>query len=300
MANGANFLRRTLWRLNRTPLSPLIKHALRARVRGDIEHRRQLARTIVPSAAEARLAEELDRQGYCIVSDAVDGVLLGRLAEAAAAKYLRGKTEVLKQDATHKDFWTRLLDEDKIGGTLPSDNPFVAFALQPVVLSILSKAYGEIPYLDDVLLVLSQSTGKALSQSQLWHLDYDDSRTIKLYVYLTEVRDADDGPFTFLPGPVSDRFGYSLRSRRPDAVVEARLRPGEKKAMVAPRLSVFMVETSRCLHMGSRVAPGHDRLMYMATYISVPRVYPEPPPRFRLTGSETEVVRRVLLPPGSA
>jgi hypothetical protein len=286
--------------MSRTPLLPLIKRAMRAGVRADVDRRRQLAVTLVASARESQLSEELERNGYCVVSDAVDGELLRRVSDAAAAKYRRGKTEVLEQEATHKDFWTRLLDEDKVDGTLPSDNPFVAFALQPAVVSILAKTYGEIPYLDYVLLLLSESTGKELSQSQLWHRDYDDIRTIKLYIYLTDVLEIEDGPFTFLPGPVSDRFGFALRSRRPDAAIEAKLRPGEMKVMRAPRLSVFMVETSRCLHMGSRVAPGHDRLMYMATYISVPRVYPEPPPRFRLIGAESEVIRHVLLPPGSA
>ena len=124
MAKGANFFRRTLWRLSRTPLSPLIKRAMRAGVRNDIERRRQLAATIVPSERERALAEELDRNGYCDAGDAIDGNLLRQVAAAAEAKYHRGKTVVLKQEATHKDFWTRLLDEDKIDGTLPSDNPF--------------------------------------------------------------------------------------------------------------------------------------------------------------------------------
>ncbi|NTV12180.1 MAG: hypothetical protein HGA47_15640, partial [Zoogloea sp.] len=174
----------------------------------------------------------------------------------------------------------------------------VRFALQPAVIGVLARALGELPQLDDVLLTLSRATGKAHSYSQLWHRDHDDVRTIKLFVYLSEVADPSDGPFTFLPGPVSDRFGFALRSHREDAAIFRRAGADELKAMVAPRLSVFMVETSRCLHMGSRMAPGHERLLYTASFISVPRAYPEPPPRFRLAGGEDAVVRCVLAPAG--
>lgn len=238
MTLGPTFLHRTVWRLSRTPLSPLIKTIKRAGVRDDIRRRRQLAQTFAVSADETRLAAEIDRNGYCVISEVVDAGVLQALSEAAGAKYERGKNRVLAQESVHKDYWTRLLDEDRAGGTLPTDNPFVAFALQPAVLSILAKTYGELPFLDDVLLLLSRDTGKHLSLSQLWHRDYDDLRTIKVYVYLTDVHEAADGPFTFLPGPVSDRFGFSLRSRHADEAIEAKLRPGEMKVMVAPRLSV--------------------------------------------------------------
>jgi hypothetical protein len=37
---------------------------------------------------------------------------------------------------------------------------------------------------------------------------------------------------------------------------------------------VFMVDTARCLHMGSRLSEGHQRLLYTATFTSVPSMYP--------------------------
>jgi len=44
--------------------------------------------------------------------------------------------------------------------------------------------------------------------------------------------------------------------------------------MKAPRLTSFMVDTAKCLHMGSRMAPGHGRLLYTATFFAFPRMYP--------------------------
>ncbi len=285
---------RILWHIYRSPIARFIKPLRRAGVRSEITRRRNLARGLVVLPKQQIHAEELIQNGYAVVSDVMDPEITRSLSEAALEKHQRAQKVSVKQVSSHKDFWTRLLDEDMQDGTLPTDSPFVTFALQPAVLAILARAFGELPQLDYVLLTLSRNSDKALSYSQLWHRDHDDTRVIKLFVYLTDVLSLDDGPFTFIPGPASDRFGFSLRSHRSDKALAGRVEAAEVTAMVAPRLSAFMVETSRCLHMGSRLSPGHERLLYTATYTSVPRLLPEPPPRFRLTGCESDVVKCVL------
>lgn len=288
--------RRALWHLNRTPAAKIIKLVRRLMAANSVANRRQLAAALVSTPAETGLAEQINREGYAIVTEAIDPTALQQLDAAASGLHERAHSRAVKQESGHKDFWTRLLDEEMQNGKLSTDNPFAAFALQPAVLSILSRVYGELPQLDYVLLTLSRDTGKELSFSQLWHRDHDDTRVIKLFVYLTEVASLDDGPLTFIPGPASDRFGFSLHSQTPDSVVVSRVAPIEVQSLVRPKLTVFMVETSRCLHMGSRLSPGHERLLYTATFISVPRLFPEPLPRFNLTGRESEAVRCVLSP----
>lgn len=300
MTRRNSFWHKTVWRLARTPAIKLIKSAYRLGAQGELKRRRELAASVVSDTQAKAMASQLDSHGFCDITALVDPALLQAVGDAGEHKRLRADQASATQHVQHKDFWLRLLDEDKSDGTLPTDNPFVAFAIQPAVLSVLARAYGEIPFLDDVLLTLSRPTTKTLSLSQLWHRDYDDTRTIKMFIYLTDVNDRDDGPFTFLDGQVSDRLGASLRSRRSDAEVDAKLRAGELREMIAPRLSVFMVETSRCLHMGSRVSQGHERLLYTASYISTPRLYPEPPARFRRTGNESDVVRCLLTPAGAS
>jgi hypothetical protein len=66
------------------------------------------------------------------------------------------------------------------------------------------------------------------------------------------------------------------------------------KEMVAPRLSSFIVNTARCLHMGSRIFSDRTRLLYTATYIQPPRIYPEPPARFRAAGALSEIERTAM------
>lgn len=294
LASNSPLARRGRWYILRSPAAPWLKSALRAGIRPELRERTRLASTLPVDNRITARAADFNRDGYAIVTDLIDPAALEALAQAATIKLANARERHVAQSEQHKAFWTRLLDEDMVDGALPTDNPYVAFALQQPVLQLVSGIYGELPQLESVLLTLSRDKGGELSFSQLWHRDHDDTRVVKLFVYLTDVDTMADGPFTFLPASVSKRFGHSLRSRRSDAAVDARIRPEEITSLIAPRLSVFMVETSRCLHMGSRMAPGHERLLYTATFISVPRLYPEPPSRFRLTGRESDVVRAVL------
>ena len=299
MNKRISYWHKTIWRLARTPVIHLIKAVYRWGDRRQIEKRSRLAANIASDERIATLVDDFRQQGFCKLDAVVDGALLQAVGQAGLQKLQRANDAARTQDVQHKDFWMRLLDEDKVDGMLPTDNPFVAFALQPAVIAILARIYGELPLLDDVLMTLSRPTGKALALSQLWHRDYDDTRTVKMFIYLTDVASAQDGPFTFVDGPLSDRLGSSLRSRRDDDEISSQVPVKAIREMLAPRLSVFMVETSRCLHMGSRVTPGHERLLYTASYISVPRLYPEPPSRFRTIGNESEAVRWLLAPAGA-
>lgn len=287
---------RIRWHVNRSPAANVIKWVRRRANQRQVEARRRLASTLGIDPRIESCAASLGRDGYVVVNDILDPQALDALSAAGDAKLARADEAARHQSSSNKTFWTRLLDEDFQGGQLPTSNPFLRFALQPSVIGVIAKTLGELPQLDTVLLTLSRTESQKLSYSQLWHRDHDDVRTIKMFTYLTDVKDEADGPFTFLPGPVSDRFGFSLRSHRGDEELARKLKPDEPKAIVARRLTTFMVETSRCLHMGSRTAPGHSRLLYTASYITIPRLYPEPPTRYRLLGDESELTRAVLSP----
>lgn len=286
-------LQRLRWHAMRTPVAPGLKTAARLMKRPALKRRRHLAEPLLsPPSAEAQAI--LDR-GYAMVTDALDPASLSAL-HAAAMPRLAAARGGAANPAAGKGFWSRLLDEDVAAGRLTTADPVVAFALQPAVLGIVAQVYGELPQLDSVLLTWSRYDNKPLSVSQLWHRDFDDTRVLKLFVYLTNVDGSDDGPFTFIDGALSDRARYSVKSHRADAMLSTRLDPAQSTAITGPALTAFMVETSRCLHMGSRVAAGHERLLYTATFISTPRLYPEPRPQIRLVGNEDEVVRCVLTP----
>ncbi|RXH12127.1 hypothetical protein EAS56_18730 [Bradyrhizobium guangzhouense] len=290
-----NQFRRILWHLNRTDLGWVTKAALTTLQPGARTRRVAMLDQLPAKAEWSEASRKLDQDGYVDVSSLVDRNLAQAVAAVADNKVSRLKELTGKQQLGHKSFWVSLLDEDLVNGAFATDHPFVRYALQPAALRIIGDFMHDLPQLSDVLLTLSQPTpNQALSYSQLWHLDHDDKRVCKLFIYLTDVQNTADGPFTFIPAGPSKAFRNSLKSHMNDATVFAKTGPDVVKEMIAPRLSSFIVNTARCLHMGSRIQSDHSRLLYTATYIQQPRIYPEPPARFRAVGNLSDLERAVM------
>lgn len=284
---------RLKYRILRSPAASLVKSA-RKISRGRLLAQRIALAGQLPGGAEMeRCAGHLAREGFARLDGLVDRNALAAMERASAAKLAHSANPAAPKGTSAKPFWSRPLDADLIDAKMPINSAFTRFALQPALLGFLARSFGTLPLLDYVLLTISRPVAGALSQSQLWHRDHDDVRTIKVFVYLTDVISKADGPFTFLPGPPSDRAGQSLRSHAPDAWLLARADPSDLEQMIAPRLSVFAVETSRCLHMGSRVAEGHSRALFTATFTTAPRIFGGES-RFVTAPGESELVRAVL------
>lgn len=266
---------RAMWHVNRSPLRYAVKSGVSAWNLGEKLDRKRQAQRLNVSTAEKAKAAELNQNGYAVVTELMDQAIQQQFAEAGLARLADIEAAKAKQTSTWKSFWVRLLDAEMQDGRLSADNIFVQYALQPAVVNVIASALGEIPWLDYVLLSYSHHTGEELKSSQLWHRDHDDVRVVKLFSYLTNVEEDGDGPFTFLPRQSTDKFGYPLLgSHFPDDQVFDKVPRGDVKVMKAPRLASFMVDTAKCLHMGSRMAPGHGRLLYTATFFAFPRMYP--------------------------
>ncbi|QQO17121.1 hypothetical protein JJB99_13775 [Bradyrhizobium diazoefficiens] len=287
--------RRLLWHVNRTDLGWVTKTAI-ASMQPGARARRRAVLNKLPTAPEwSAASRQLDQDGYVDVTSLVDRSLAQAVLDVGQSKVARLDELSGKQQQGHKSFWVSLLDEDLVNGAFATDHPFVRYALQPGMLRIIGDYMHDLPQLSDVLLTLSRPTeNKALSYSQLWHLDHDDKRVCKLFIYLTDVRDTADGPFTFIPAPPSRSFRNTLKSHMSDDTVFAKVDRSAVKELVAPRLTSFIVNTARCLHMGSRILSDRTRLLYTATYIQPPRMYPEPAPRFRASGPLSDVERAVM------
>lgn len=291
--------RKLVWYLARTPLIHVWKWIRRLQHLGLVASRKRLLSQLSISSLQKSKASFLNANGWVELSDLVDQQLLDRIAMRSDEK-LRQIAEngaEVKQESAHKSFWVRLLDEEKVNGKYPVDNPYVQFALQDQLIGFLAAYFGNLPQLDDVLLTYSRPTGNKLSYSQLWHRDYDDTRVVKVFAYLTDVKDREDGPFTLMQNNRRAASDVIVKSRYSDSSFEARYPNAEIKEFIAPKLTVFAVDTSRCYHMGSRVMAGRSRLLYTATFVDCPRIYPEPPPRFEAPSTPLgDVVQNVLFP----
>jgi len=266
---------RALWHVNRSPLRWAVKSGVSTwNLKEKLERKRQAQLLDVTTAERAR-AEDLNRDGYVVVTELMDPSIQQQFADAGLMKLNNVGDSEAKQSSTWRKFWVRLLDAEIRDGRLSSDNIFVRYALQTSVIDVIATALGKIPWLDYVLLSYSRYAGDDLSSSQLWHRDHDDVRVIKLFSYLTDFEEDGDGPFTFLPRQATDKFGYPvLASHFPDGQIFEKVPRRDVKVMKAPRLTSFMVDTGTCLHMGSRMAPGQGRLLYTATFFAFPRMYP--------------------------
>ena len=174
-----------------------------------------------------------------------------------------------------QSFYRHLLkDED-----LRRSPDLVEFALSEKLLGPVTQYLGMVPYLTRVDLVYSVSRGTDEKiESQLFHLDHEGLRQLKYFIYVYDVGEP-EGPFTFLPADTSFRVVNDVRTWRKQHggrdVESRRYLDDEIAAVDAARDIVTVkgptgagvgVDTSRCLHLGSRVSPGAFRLVLYLQY----------------------------------
>lgn len=293
----SELLGRANWFLTRTPYRHLRKAALRLANRRIVTRRRSAVPPNTLTERDRRIVDALRAQGYADLTGLLPQDALDAVYGATISKVANGQAEG-KRLNPDKSYWERLLDEDlDEEGRQPAESPFVQLAIDDTALRIAAAYFDDAPLLDYVYLLHSSHRPGPYRVSQLWHKDYDDTKLLKLFVYLTDCEELADGPFTFLPADVSERIGFSLHSHRGDS--DMKLPDIAEKAIAyrAPKLSAFMVDTSRCYHMGSRVAEGHQRLLYMAAYSTFPKFNGRATVRFRPTGAESELQRIALTYP---
>jgi hypothetical protein len=160
---------------------------------------------------------------------------------------------------------------------LQANPELIEFALSEELLGAASVYLGAIPNLNRVDLLYSvPRAGDGLAASQFFHLDPEGLTQAKVFINIFDVHDP-QGPFTFIPADHSRRLVQEIGAQRrkagvpivgrytdeeiaelggADAAVEISGGPG----------SGVIVDTSRCLHCGSRVQPGAFRLCLYIQY----------------------------------
>jgi hypothetical protein len=240
----------------------------------------------MPATIQQRVAE-LKTTGYADAGDELDAKLLAELDQTATSRLTNGY-----QGTKIRSFFTKYTDDND----LDSNSIFVRFALQPSVQKLVCSYFdNKVPYLAEVSLILSHSNGyEQWTDSQLWHLDRSDSKTILLWVYLSDVNTDEEGPFTYLPVDASRKVKNTFFPTRvsDEAVVAAGL-GAETKKVYGPRLKSFYIDTARCYHLGSRLKGDAKRFVYLATFITHKPLYPLDN-GIKLSGSVSEAEQLML------
>jgi hypothetical protein len=175
----------------------------------------------------------------------------------------------------------------------------LAFAVEGPPSRIAADYLGEVPVIGSFTL-MATAVNTLLESSQLFHVDGEDFRQLKLFMLVNEV-DADAGPLSFLPAEasarVARRLGYD-HGRLKDDQVFAHARADEVVALMGPPGTTLFIDNSRCLHFGSR-SRSKTRLMLEIQYVSRFNVLEPPLPRstlLRPPGLDLGVRGRDLLP----
>lgn len=166
---------------------------------------------------------------------------------------------------------------------LPSSRT-LDFATSPDILVPISSYLGMLPCLWNVTVLRSPSYEAQLvggeqphgySGSQLWHRDAEDMSNIKVWILLDDVSE-DDGPTVLLPADVSESIAIALDYRQglklPDLPVFANHRESAMN-LTGPRGTVYLTDTDRCFHYGSRVSSTKTRLVLLLHYITPLSIY---------------------------
>ncbi len=179
-----------------------------------------------------------------------------------------------KSTSKHKGYLIELLtDEDLV--RYPQ---LVDFCLSRPVVDAVTRYLGTLPILRRVGLWLS-FPAPVDGASRLFHLDPEDFTQVRMFLNVIDVAKP-QGPLTFLPANVSEHVLQQLwRDEKTSGVRTPQLRRWTDQEiftrsgsapcveLVGPAGSGAFVDTSRCLHFGSRMDPESMHLVFQAQFL---------------------------------
>jgi hypothetical protein len=151
------------------------------------------------------------------------------------------------------------------------------FALDPTVVATAARYLGMVPVLTGITLLASPHVEGPFSGSQLFHSDWEDVRQVKVFVLCSPVADK-NGPLTAVRAQASRRVKDAVHYRYggqdfrlPDDSVLPLVAADEVTAFTGQSGTVTFIDTSSCLHLGSRVKDGaEERLVVQFQYLTPP------------------------------
>lgn len=162
------------------------------------------------------------------------------------------------------EFWDRR-------APLDMNNPFVKFALREDILEIAKKYLGNAHLHDSWLTKTLVMNGNKPMYSQRWHRDPEDTNTLKVFIYLTDV-DNESGPLCYVresqPGGKFDKIFPQNRvgGTYPKLGEVEKVIPKEQILNCSAPAGTVIFANTVGLHKGG-YSTGKERLMYTATYL---------------------------------
>ncbi len=252
-----------------------IRHMALVRVRNPLKRAavsRFLARMkpakIKADAQALDRAADLHRDGFVMLPGAYSTDLLTRVRDKLLARPCF--------DPYHPDRGTFALDDAPADANVvnviePETLPEVMqIANDPGVLQIVSEYLGCKPLINDLEAWWSLPGRPAPKEAQNFHRDNDAIRFVKLFIYLTDVGEA-DGPHMFVKGSHTSQKLLAEGVRLSDAEVEAAHDPNEIMRFTGPFGTTFLEDTFG-IHKGE-LPRANRRLILQVRYTLIPSCF---------------------------
>ena len=251
------------FRVSTDPVRHEFRQQRAAAMESQLASRRQLA----PQLSDLALSRMPRDEGYAMVPP---GVLDTKPVVDWARAVLERVDVRQKREDTKKPFLVKLGEKED----LTLESPPFRLALRPELIGAATSYLGMVPILEYVNVFFSSHAAAEPAKSQLYHCDSDELEQVKVFV-LCETVTPESGPLTFLPARHSEivrhRLGYKYNTRLTDEQVSAALGgtlDGEVQLLGPPGTTAF-IDTSRCLHYGSRfIDASAHRLVVMLQYVT--------------------------------
>jgi len=245
--------------------------------------------TTDPAVTEA--AVSLARDGYVMLPD-LPAETIARMRDWAAEQQVLPKDDGAGPHGPMSMASARAVShmahfENRASAQCPH---LLDIATDPLRLGVAASWCGTRPTVLLTLLWWSFATASGPKDAQLFHLDVDDVRFCKFFIYLTDV-DEEDGPHVFLPG--SHRQDFLLRSKKAAENPEAyrqwlfgQLRKTDQEVgayfdtepvRITGKAGTNFMALTRGLHKGLKPEK-NDRLVAQVVYGASPFLKMEPEP----------------------
>lgn len=255
-------------RIPRQMIQPFLMAGKIARSPGQYRLRKRLAQENVATNKKRMIIP--DKDGYRFF-EADDIPEIDSLVEYCTMVYHESRKlfspEYLQKHPT-KRFLLPILE----GAEFCRHPQLIQFMVSRPILDSVTGYLGTVPRLIGARLCWSPPNETARS-SQLFHFDYEDLRQLKVFINIFETKE-DQGPLTFIPAEVSAQIQRLIRrvSRVSDERIYDAGGKNKEVKLVGPAGSGAFLDTSRCLHYGSRFNR-RDRLVLIIQFLNIYTAY---------------------------
>ena len=188
-----------------------------------------------------------------------------KLVKLCNKLFLSKRTVIQKlSENSNKNYFFNILEKKDF-----IDNPFLKkFSENPYIKKIVTEYLGK-HTIHSLGLFYSQKN-KTIDGSQMWHVDGDASRQLKLFINISNV-DKNNGPFEFFPKDImsSSLKNKGLLKEIDEININNYVKGNNIISCIGKEGSNVFVDTSNCLHQGSRVKSRY-RLVFCIQYLPVP------------------------------